>query len=191
MKKLTINCKGTMEISLDQIHLVQGDLKSLNNANFNKLKGQLMEHGFFVPFFITKLGNSFYLLDGHQRYRVLTELSDNKELEIPDKFPAVLINSKSVDDAKKKLLAITSQYGKITNDSFSYFTSDLDMKLEDCFNFDAFNIDKLFNNDKDINPNKSSEIEIEDDFSSKDFSSKDESFSKVICPHCNKDFTYP
>ena len=75
----------------------------------------------------------------------LASWSKKNELKIPRKFPAVLINAKDIKDAKKKLLAITSQYGKISKDSFLYFIDDLDdIDFEESYSFDAFNIDELF-----------------------------------------------
>ena len=78
MEELKVNCKGTAEISLDDINLIQGDLKSLSEKNFNKLKGQMLTHGFIVPFFVTKIEEKFFLLDGHQRFRVISELVEKK-----------------------------------------------------------------------------------------------------------------
>ena len=69
MEELKINCKGTTDILLSEINLIQGDLKSLSEKNFNKLKGQILTHGFIVPFFVTKLEEKLFLLDGHQRFR--------------------------------------------------------------------------------------------------------------------------
>lgn len=176
MEELKINCKGTLEVSLSEINLIQGDLKSLNEKNFNKLKNQLFTHGFFVPFFVTKLEDTVYLLDGHQRFRVINELVDKNELKAPEKYPAVLIEASDLEDAKKKLLAITSQYGKISKDSFLYFTDSLEgLDFSECYNFDAFDIDALFSSkDNEID----NELEIDT-----------ESGKEITCPHCQKSFS--
>lgn len=182
MKKIKITCKGTTEVSLDEINLIQGDLKSLNDNNFNKLKKQIFEHGFFVPFFITQLNEKKYLIDGHQRYRVINELIDKKEIIAPSKFPAVLIESKNINDAKKKLLAITSQYGKISKDSFAYFSNDLhDINFKECYSFDAFNIDSIFSEDENKDSN---EIDVD----SLDESNNIADEKKIKCPYCDREF---
>lgn len=183
MHEIKINCKGTLEVSFSEINLIQGNLKSLNEKNFNKLKKQIFKHGFFVPFFITKLKNKIYLIDGHQRYRVIDELHSNGEIKIPDKFPAILIKSKSLSDAKVKLLAVASQYGKISKDSFKFFISDFEkIDFEDCYNFDAFNIETIFDEIE-----KSNE---EVDINSLDSENSDGNVRQITCPYCNKQISF-
>ena len=177
MEELKINCKGTLEVSLSEVNLIQGDLKSLSEKNFNKLKNQLFTHGFIAPFFVSKIDGKIFLIDGHQRFRVINELIDKDELSAPERFPAVLIEASDLEDAKKKLLAITSQYGKISKDSFLYFTDEIEgLDFSECYSFDAFNIDDLFSKDD----GNESEVEIDVDTSSD---------KEVTCPYCQKSFS--
>ena len=103
-------------------------------------------------------------------------MAEKNELKLPEKFPAVLVNAKDIEGAKKKLLAITSQYGKITKDSFLYFVDGLDdLDFKECYSFDAFNIDDIISKDDDHQ-----ELEIDVDTSSSD---------EITCPYCQKTFS--
>ena len=128
---------------------IQGKLKDLNKKSYNKLKNSLLLNGFFVPFFVwiakededviieaqdahIKAGGH-YILDGHQRLNLLI-----KEKVKPFELPYLEIEAHSFHDAKKKLLAISSQYGKITQEGVDEFAFDIPLEyLEDVINFDA------------------------------------------------------
>ncbi len=110
----------------------QGNLKDLSKENYSKLKKSLTEFGFIVPIFVW--GDK--VIDAHQRLRVL-----KKEKAEPFKIPYVEIEAANEQDAKKKLLAISSQYGKIIQEGFDEFTFDLDSDwLDETINFDALNV---------------------------------------------------
>lgn len=121
---------------------LQGNLKDLTAENYNKLKNVLLKRGFLIPFFIyhhTKFGNTAaeneeydYLLDGHQRQRVM--ISENMQ---PYMVPYIRIDAPSLTVAKEQLLEITSQYGTITQEGFDEFTAELpEFDIGD-INFDA------------------------------------------------------
>ena len=106
----------------------QGSLKDLPQDRSNKLLNSLQRHGFFVPLFVWYFGDKRYLLDGHQRQRVMLEHEVSGE-DGSFEFPHVRIDANGITDAKEKLLAITSQYGVITQEGFNQFTSDLDLSI--------------------------------------------------------------
>lgn len=103
---------------------LQGDLKDLSDKNYNKLRNLLIQHGFKVPLFLWKHIEDnvlyYYLLDGHQRVRIMT-----KEDMQPYDVPYVLIAANDINDAKRQLLEISSQYGSIRQDELDIFTADL------------------------------------------------------------------
>lgn len=106
----------------------QGSLKDLPQDRSNKLLNSLQRHGFFVPLFVWYFGDKRYLLDGHQRQRVMLQHEVSGE-DGTFEFPHVRIDANGITDAKEKLLAITSQYGVITQEGFNQFTSDLDLTI--------------------------------------------------------------
>lgn len=155
-KPINITCESAHSLPLGEIKELQGELKYINPKNLKKLKEQIKKHGFSVPFFIAEVGGENLLLDGHQRKRALEELS-NDGYAIPERLPAVRIIAANIEEAKEKLLAITSQYGTIKEDGLLDFAADLEIDLGDAINFDAFSIDKVL-----ANLEKEGAIEVDD-----------------------------
>ncbi len=93
----------------DLIELQPNSFKDLSEKNFDKLTNSFKIHGFITPYFVWKDKGKYFILDGHQRSRVLSTLEPNG-LEVP----YILIDAKNKQEAAKKLLAIDSRYGKRT-----------------------------------------------------------------------------
>jgi len=91
------------------IELQPNSFKDLSQKNFDKLSNSFNVHGFITPYFVWKDKGKYFILDGHQRSRVLSTLEPNG-LEVP----YILIDAKNKQEAAKKLLAIDSRYGKRT-----------------------------------------------------------------------------
>lgn len=88
----------------------QGNLKKLSKKNLEKLKKRIMEDGFNVPFFVWDNAGEYKVLDGHQRLKALLSLRE-EGYDIP-LLPVAFIEATDEEDARKKLLAISSQYGE-------------------------------------------------------------------------------
>ncbi len=143
---IEIKCSGKDYLPLGELTTFQGNLKTLSEENYKKLRKQIEQHGFIVPFFVWKSGDKNYILDGHQRETVLLRMRSEGVL-IPDEYPVVFIEAENRKEAKAKLLAINSQYGTMTEEGLfdfvdndfnfgdlSDFTLPVDMiKLEDMF----------------------------------------------------------
>lgn len=93
----------------------QGDLKDLHTDNFNKLKESFEKHGFIYPIAVWRDKDKLWMLDGHQRHRVLTTIAPDIEV------PIIEIPAASLQDAAEILLKITSQYGTITQEGLDAF----------------------------------------------------------------------
>jgi len=122
--KVEIKCTGTDEIEIDKLKDFQGDLKKISNENLIKLKDSILVNGFTAPVFVWKKGNTHYIIDGHQRIKALQVLKE-EGCEI-GKLPIIYIKAKDNNDAKKKLLYITSQYGEFVSSEFFDFVLNLD-----------------------------------------------------------------
>jgi len=122
---------------------LQGDLKELSEKNKQKLLKSFAKQGFFVPFFVWENKGVKYLLDGHQRTTVLSE--NNAE---PFELPYVAITAKDRKEAKTKLLAIDSKYGKATAKGLESFLSEDDMDFD--FILEETTFDDLLNFDADF-----------------------------------------
>jgi len=98
------------------IELQPNSFKDLTEKNFEKLSNSFKVHGFITPYFVWIDKGKHYILDGHQRKRVLSRLEPNG-LEVP----FLEIKAKSKKEAAEKLLAIDSHYGKRTSEGEQEF----------------------------------------------------------------------
>jgi hypothetical protein len=71
---IKITCKAATNIPLEELTPLQGDLKELSHRNFEKLKRPILRHGLSFPFFVWQHDGVNYVLDGHQRDRVLRKM---------------------------------------------------------------------------------------------------------------------
>lgn len=132
-KVIQIKCTGADTLPLDQMAIIQGQLKELTEKAYEQLRNRMIELGFIAPIFIWKnpkpgkyeIPNC--ILDGTHRKLVLERMRDEEGWEVPD-LPIVWIEAKNMKEAKEKLLAITSQYARITVEGWDEFTYDLDVE---------------------------------------------------------------
>lgn len=139
MEKIQINCKGNESLALSTLTPIQGNLKKLSKENKQKLRASILKHGFSFPFFVwrTPKNKVNYILDGHGRLETLLEME--KEGFILPTFPVVFIEALNLDDAKSKLLTISSQYGKFTEKGVKEFIDSFDFAPDSSL-FDTIDI---------------------------------------------------
>jgi hypothetical protein len=126
--EISIKCETAHQLPIDQLTEFQGDLKNLTEESYQKFKKQLLELGFSAPFFVWKDNQKNYILDGHQRLRTLTQMQ--KEGCFVPPLPVVYVQAKDRQEAKKKVLAFTSQYGEMSQESLSDFSIDAEIDFE-------------------------------------------------------------
>ena len=160
-------------LPLDELIVLQGDLKSLSAVAYHKFRKQLLENGFTSPFHIwvdpkTKKKN---LLDGTQRLKVLKMMRDDG-VQLPATLPAVVIEAQDKPHALRILLALATQYGKMTDESLSEFAIDAGISLEWIENHIELpdNMMVHISADSEFDPSKSSEAEK----------------AHKVCPHCGE-----
>src|SRR5215468_3526861 len=115
MKTIAIRCTAAVNLQLRELTPLQGELKELTGANFQKLKRSILKHGISFPFFIWQDNGTNFILDGTQRDRVLGRLA-TEGYNIP-RLPCATITAKNKREACEKILLISSQYGKMTDES--------------------------------------------------------------------------
>jgi hypothetical protein len=180
-KTIRIACKGSMELELEELIPFQGNLKELSKENYNKLRKSILELGFSAPCFVWKHNRDgqWMILDSHQRVIVLTEMKRAEGYKIP-KLPCVEIEADSEHEAKKKLLAITSNYGQITGEGLYEFASlnNIDLPTIEDFRFPEINMDawKAEFFDGEILPG------------TEDEQGKLDEKKKTQCPECGHEF---
>lgn len=151
-KVIEIKCKGADTLPIDRILEFQGELKELSKENEKKLRNSILKFGFIAPFFVWDDQGEWRLLDGHQRLKTLLKMRE-EGYDIP-MLPVDYIEADSEEDAKRKLLHITSQYGEFTVDGFENFT----------FGLDEFEDIRLTNNEFVVDIYKEEIDVFEDDF---------------------------
>lgn len=158
--------KEMIEVTLDELIIIQGDLKRLDKTSYDKFKAQLIANGFTSPFhiWIDPKGKKD-ILDGTQRTKVLKMMRE-EGIIIPDKFKAVVIEAENEKKAREILLGLAAVYGKMTDESLSDFAIESDISLD----WISSNIELPFNSSLQVDvteTNKPSEGSDEDIYSKK------------------------
>ena len=175
MQAVQIRCTAAVNIDLAKLTPLQGELKELSDVNFEKLKQSILKHGITFPFFVWQSNGENYILDGTQRDRVLKRMSD-EGYEIP-LLPCALIQAKDRREAAEKILLISSQYGKMTNNSLEDFLAENDLDLSELQNeLELPSIDLEFFRDSDFQP------------STADDQGRLDKKNPVQCPECGHEF---
>jgi len=163
--KIATELKDLPHVPVASLEPLQGNLKELTEREYNKLKKSIDENGVIVPFFVWLEEGK--LIDGHQRQRLF--MTEGWAIDVP----VVYISAANEQDAKQKLLVVSSQYGKVTQEGWDEFTYDLDTDwLAETTHFDA--LPYVFEIEKYTIPDK--------------FQDYDESIANgihiCICPEC-------
>ncbi len=129
-------------------------LKEKKNRDVSGLKQSILALGYNVPMFIWLEGK--YIVDGAGRVLAL-DLLEYEGYTIPD-LPYLPILAKNKQEAKQKVIAISSMYGVITKDTFAEFILDMgEMDLG------FANIPGLVMEEIDWNPKEKKEYEVKED----------------------------
>jgi DNA modification methylase len=139
-----VTCQTKDYLPLDRLTPFQGELKSLSKDAFAKLKKSILKHGITFPVFVWKQNGSNNILDGTQRDRVLAAMA-KEGYDIPP-VPVVYVDAKDAKEAKEKILLLSSQYGRMDDESLHEFIelAELDFKeLKDLIDLPQLNLDKF------------------------------------------------
>jgi DNA modification methylase len=143
---IEIKCRGAGTLALDLLTPAQGELKHLTDDNAERLRNEMLTDGFIEPISVwedPESGN-VYILNGHQRFEVLKRLRD-EGYKIPQ-LPVSYVEATSINDAKRKILALASQYGSISSLGLKNIIDDLGIDESDVikyFTFPEINIASL------------------------------------------------
>lgn len=127
--KIRIECEGAENLPLGSLIPTQDELKELSNDNYAKLKNEILAEGFSFPFFVWKHEGRNQILDGHHRRLVLLKMRE-EGYDIPD-LPCAIVKANNEREAARKLLAVTSQYAKITDQGLYEFMNKFDIDMEE------------------------------------------------------------
>lgn len=143
---IKITCDTKDLLAPDKLTPLQGELKSLTEKKYEKLKASLLRHGFVFPEYVWKNGKTNYVTDGHQRLRAIAMMKQQGiELE-GGKVPIVYVQADNKKHALELILAAMSEYGSYDEDSVYEFvkTNELDWsEIKPFSDFAALNMGKL------------------------------------------------
>ena len=123
-QSVQVTCEGAATIRLDDVVGLQGDLKSLSEVNYNRLKLSMLRHGFAFPLAIARIdGKPYGVIDGHQRDRVLKQMR-SEGYDVPEEIPVTWTDCKDEGEAKRLIMQAVAQYGKIDDDGLAEFMHD-------------------------------------------------------------------
>lgn len=177
MKHIPIKCSGSRTMLWHELKDFQCRLKEMSKEDYQKLRHLILTYGWITPVFVW----DGFILDGHGRLKVLAELI--KEGYTIDPIPVSDIEADNRQDAAKMLLAINSQFQKITEDGlYEYLTvneisfdvMEMEVTLPD-IDIDHFRVN--FYEDIEFKPG------------TEDEQGKLDEKKKIKCPDCGYEFT--
>ncbi len=162
MKTIQIKCRGADTRPIESLQALQGDLKTLSKENAGKLRNRILQDGFSEPIAIWDApGGETFILNGHQRLAVLLQMQGDG-FEIPA-VPVSVVEAADMQEAKRKVLALTSQFGEMTPDGLIGFLEDLDLGSLEDFRFPEIDLDDLGFGDEKPEPPEPGEPPKEED----------------------------
>jgi 16S rRNA G966 N2-methylase RsmD len=129
MEFIKMKVKGLPTLPIEEFENFQGNLKILNPESAKKLKASMIKNGFNAPIFIWA-GHKF-ILDGHQRIKVLLELyAEGYSLEGEPELPYVPIEAENEKQAAEMVLTYNSQYGHLDHSSLLEFAKNFELDIQ-------------------------------------------------------------
>lgn len=137
---IKISCDVRDAFPLEKIEEFQGDLKSLSEDSFKRLRHEILESGFAFPLHVWRSPEgTVFCIGGHQRLRVLNQLKD-EGYDVPP-VPSVIVFADSIKQAKRRVLQDASQYGRVERQGLYEFMSKNEFGPADLASFDLPNLD--------------------------------------------------
>ncbi len=143
MKKIKIACQGAGAVEYFYLVAFQGELKSLSKTNYEKLRKEILELGFSEPISVWRHDGKHFILNGHQRLRTIQQMVEKEGYTCPP-LPVTWVEADDFRQAKRKVLALTSQFGRIEDEGLFEFMSQAEISIAELaasFDFAGFNLD--------------------------------------------------
>ncbi len=117
-KQIRITCTGADMVDVDALEHFQGELKTLSDKEYRKLRQSIARKGFSFPVFVWRdKAGRLKVIDGHQRLNTLREMLKDGYVLDGGRVPVAYIDAASEKDAKAKVLLAASQYGRYDEES--------------------------------------------------------------------------
>lgn len=128
-----VACQGADVVSYKQLKPFQGELKSLSGANYMRFRDNILLDGITAPSFVWKHDGALFTLDGHQRNRVYEQMEKDGYVIPP--IPIDYVEADSIQQAKRILLSMASQYGTIEKQGLYEFMTSAELGFDDLDRF--------------------------------------------------------
>lgn len=145
MSVIKVCCSTADSLPYTALTAFQGDLKHLSEDGYKKLRGEIITGGFSFAIHVWKNGEKNYVIDGHQRLTTIKRMVEEDGFVCPH-LPVVFIEAATLQEAKAKVLAGTSQYGEMTPQSVYTFALDSGFDFNDIngrFDFPSIDLGDL------------------------------------------------
>jgi DNA modification methylase len=112
-----VTCVGATEVALDELVVIQGNFKDLTEEAYLALSQSIRQEGVCESFgiWIRPEDGAKCVVSGTQRLRTLKRMRDQEGYQVP-LLPASIVEAKSEAEALRKVVALASQAGDVTND---------------------------------------------------------------------------
>lgn len=160
-KSVRVESRSVQNFPIKSLKDFQGNLKKLSPINYQKLRDRILELGFSEPVTIFQHDGKNYLLNGHQRVRTLRKMR-REGYEVPSEIPCSIASIETPEEAKKVLLALTSQFGVILDTALEELARRANVSLEELstnYHFPEVDTDALIQKGKEA----AESLEIERD----------------------------
>jgi ParB-like nuclease domain len=141
MQEVTIKCEPGPLLDIDVLTEFQGELKSLSKENYEKLKKEILETGFAYPIYVWLNEGNYYVIGGHQRKRVLSQM--RKEGYVIPNIPTTLVHASTWQEAKRRVLQDVSQYGRVEKQGLYELITHAEIDVDDLLGRYAIPIKEL------------------------------------------------
>lgn len=128
-QSVQIKCTGADLVPIDQFTDFQGKLKKLSEESYQRLKQSILSLGFSFPVAAWKYRNKNMVLDAHQRLATLRRMQEEGYIVPP--LPVIWVEAKDQQEAARKVLAATSQFGEIQQDGLHNFMQEFKLEMPD------------------------------------------------------------
>jgi hypothetical protein len=131
-QEFRITCDYTELIDPAELIAMQGDLKTLSQKNYLKLKALILKYGFNQPVSLFKHiteGATKKILDGHQRTTTVLRMRE-EGIEVP-MVPVIYVEAENEEAAAEIILSFVSQFGQVTKDGMQVFMEKFQLNLDD------------------------------------------------------------
>ena len=142
MSQIAIKCETPLNVHINKLDDIQGELKEISDENLDKLLNAFKKVGFCDPLVVwndpnTQAGH-FTVIGGNQRLKALKKAVELKLLDTVKGVPCIEVKAKDLDEARKMLIAMAGNYGETKRHNLLGKLKEWNLKPEEFAEIAAF-----------------------------------------------------